>query len=82
MTKVVIFFRKRIKAKRRKKASKKKRVFERISSKETKDSDGNLVFKVSEITSKEVAATGIDWTFSPCLSSPEDYRWGRTYEGF
>ena len=42
----------------------------------------DIVFKVSEITSKEVAATGIDWTFSPCLSSPEDYRWGRTYEGF
>ena len=45
--------RKRIKAKRRKKSSKKKRVFERISSKETKDSDGNLVFKVSENWSKQ-----------------------------
>ena len=42
----------------------------------------NLVYKISEATSLEVAATGIDWTFSPCLSSPEDYRWGRTYEGF
>jgi beta-glucosidase len=41
-----------------------------------------LVYKISEATSLEVAATGIDWTFSPCLSSPEDYRWGRTYEGF
>ena len=41
-----------------------------------------LIFKISEATSIEVAATGIDWTFSPCLSSPEDYRWGRTYEGF
>ena len=41
-----------------------------------------LIHKVSEITSIEVAATGIDWTFAPCLSSPEDYRWGRTYEGF
>ena len=41
-----------------------------------------LVFKISEATSIEVAATGIDWTFSPCLSSPEDYRWGRTYEGY
>jgi len=41
-----------------------------------------LVYKISETTSLEVAATGIDWTFSPCLSSPEDYRWGRTYEGF
>ena len=42
----------------------------------------DLVYKISEITSIEVAATGIDWTFAPCLSSPEDYRWGRTYEGF
>ncbi len=42
----------------------------------------DLVYKISEATSLEVAATGIDWTFSPCLSSPEDYRWGRTYEGF
>ena len=41
-----------------------------------------LIYKISEATSIEVAATGIDWTFSPCLSSPEDYRWGRTYEGF
>ena len=41
-----------------------------------------LIYKISEATSLEVAATGIDWTFSPCLSSPEDYRWGRTYEGF
>ena len=42
----------------------------------------DLIYKISEATSLEVAATGIDWTFSPCLSSPEDYRWGRTYEGF
>ena len=41
-----------------------------------------LIFEVSKATSLEVAATGIDWTFSPCLSSPEDFRWGRTYEGF
>ena len=44
--------RKRIK-KRRKKSSKKKRVFEKTSSKETKDSDGNLVFKVSKNWSKQ-----------------------------
>ena len=41
-----------------------------------------LIYAISRATSLEVAATGIDWTFSPCLSSPEDYRWGRTYEGF
>ena len=41
-----------------------------------------LIYEISKATSLEVAATGIDWTFSPCLSSPEDFRWGRTYEGF
>jgi len=44
--------------------------------------NSDLIFEVSKATSLEVAATGIDWTFSPCLSSPEDFRWGRTYEGF
>jgi len=43
---------KRIK-KRRKKSSKNKRVFEKKSSKETKDSDGNLVFKVPKNWSKQ-----------------------------
>ena len=47
-----------------------------------RNEQSELIHKVSEITSIEVAATGIDWTFAPCLSSPEDYRWGRTYEGF
>jgi beta-glucosidase len=41
-----------------------------------------LVEDVARITSEEVAATGIDWTFSPCLAVPRDIRWGRTYEGF
>lgn len=41
-----------------------------------------LVRSVNEITAKEVAATGIDWTFSPCIAVPRDERWGRTYEGF
>ena len=36
----------------------------------------------SEITAREVAATGIDWTFSPCIAVPQNERWGRTYEGF
>jgi len=41
-----------------------------------------LVKSVNEITAKEVAATGIDWTFSPCIAVPQNERWGRTYEGF
>lgn len=41
-----------------------------------------LVKKVSELTAMEIRATGLDWTFSPCVAVPQDIRWGRTYEGF
>jgi beta-glucosidase len=41
-----------------------------------------LVEEVARITGEEVAGTGIDWTFSPCIAVPRDERWGRTYEGF
>jgi beta-glucosidase len=44
--------------------------------------DPALVEQVEEITGEEVAATGIRWTFSPCIAVPRDERWGRTYEGF
>ena len=27
-------------------------------------------------------ATGIQWAFAPCVTVPQDIRWGRTYEGF
>jgi beta-glucosidase len=41
-----------------------------------------LVEQAARITAREVAGTGIDWTFAPCLAVPQDERWGRTYEGF
>ncbi len=41
-----------------------------------------LVEKISSITAEEVRATGINWTFAPCVAVPRDERWGRTYEGF
>ena len=44
--------------------------------------DSKLVRKVADITAREVAATGINWNFSPCLAIPQDERWGRYYEGF
>ncbi len=44
--------------------------------------DPALVEKVGRITAKEVRATGIQWTFAPCVAAPQDIRWGRTYEGF
>jgi beta-glucosidase len=44
--------------------------------------DPNLIEKIARITAIEVRATGINWTFSPCVTVPQDIRWGRTYEGF
>ena len=44
--------------------------------------DTNLVEKVSYATSVEVLATGLNWTFSPCIAIPLDERWGRHYEGY
>jgi beta-glucosidase len=41
-----------------------------------------LVEKVERITAEEVRATGIQWAFAPCVTVPQDARWGRTYEGF
>ena len=41
-----------------------------------------LVEKIERITAEEVRATGINWAFSPCVTVPQDVRWGRTYEGF
>lgn len=41
-----------------------------------------LVKQVARITAREVRATGIQWTFAPCIAVPRDERWGRTYEGF
>ena len=44
--------------------------------------DAELVRTVARITAIEASATGMDWTFSPCVAVPQDERWGRTYEGF
>lgn len=41
-----------------------------------------LVRQASRITAVEIAATGIDWTFAPCIAVPRNEKWGRTYEGF
>ncbi len=44
--------------------------------------DENLVRRADSVVALEVAATGINWTFAPCIAVPRDLRWGRTYEGF
>lgn len=41
-----------------------------------------LVERAARITSEEVRATGANWAFAPCVTVPQDIRWGRTYEGF
>ncbi len=41
-----------------------------------------LMEQAGRVTAIEIAATGIDWTFAPCVAVPRDERWGRTYEGF
>ena len=41
-----------------------------------------LVREAARVTAIEVAATGIDWTFAPCVAPARDIRWGRTYEGY
>ncbi|MFV3131696.1 glycoside hydrolase family 3 protein [Niveispirillum sp. KHB5.9] len=44
--------------------------------------DRDLLRRTGEVTAREMAATGIDWTFAPALSVVRDDRWGRSYEGF
>jgi beta-glucosidase len=41
-----------------------------------------LIEKVGRIAALEITATGVRWTFAPCIAVPRDERWGRTYEGF
>ena len=45
--------------------------------------DPNLMEQIGIITAREVAATGVDWTFGPCLTVPRDERWGnrKTLDG-
>jgi len=41
-----------------------------------------LVEQAARVTAKEIAGTGINWTFAPCIAVAQDARWGRTYESF
>ena len=44
--------------------------------------DPDLIRRIGEVTAKEVAVTGADWTFGPTVAVPRDERWGRAYEGY
>jgi beta-glucosidase len=41
-----------------------------------------VVEAAGRVTALEMRATGVRWTFAPCIAVPRDIRWGRTYEGF
>lgn len=44
--------------------------------------DPDLIRRIAEVTAREIAVTGIDWTFAPTLAVAQNDRWGRTYESF
>jgi beta-glucosidase len=42
----------------------------------------DLMRQIGQVTAREVAVTGEDWTFAPAVSVARDDHWGRTYESF
>jgi beta-glucosidase len=41
-----------------------------------------LLGEIARVTAEQVRTTGIDWTFAPTVTVPQDDRWGRAYEGY
>ncbi|MXO85841.1 1,4-beta-D-glucan glucohydrolase [Altererythrobacter aurantiacus] len=44
--------------------------------------DVDLIEKIGAVTAKEIRVTGQEWTFAPTVAVPQDFRWGRAYEGY
>jgi beta-glucosidase len=44
--------------------------------------DAALIEKIGDATAKEIRVTGQEWTFAPTVTVPQDWRWGRAYEGY
>lgn len=44
--------------------------------------DPALLQRIAAVTATEVRVTGIDWTFAPTITVPQDTRWGRAFEGY
>lgn len=44
--------------------------------------DTALIEKIGAVTAKEIRVTGQEWTFAPTVAVPQDFRWGRAYEGY
>ncbi len=41
-----------------------------------------LIERIGAATATEIRVTGQEWTFAPTVTVPQDYRWGRAYEGY
>jgi len=44
--------------------------------------DTKLMENIGKVTAKEIAATGVEWTFAPTLAVARNSHWGRTYESY
>ncbi len=44
--------------------------------------DPALIERIGAATAQEIRVTGQEWTFAPTVTVPQDYRWGRAYEGY
>ena len=44
--------------------------------------DEALTFEMGVLTGSDMLHCGFLWTFSPCVASAQDPRWGRTYESY
>jgi len=44
--------------------------------------DPDLLERIGRITSREILATGVEWTFAPTLAVARNNHWGRTYESY
>jgi beta-glucosidase len=44
--------------------------------------DPALIERIGAATATEIRVTGQEWTFAPTVTVPQDFRWGRAYEGY
>ncbi|WP_215227921.1 glycoside hydrolase family 3 protein [Erythrobacter sp. 3-20A1M] len=44
--------------------------------------DPALIETIGRATAEEIRVTGQEWTFAPTVTVPQDWRWGRAYEGY
>ncbi|MFB0612900.1 glycoside hydrolase family 3 protein [Aurantiacibacter poecillastricola] len=44
--------------------------------------DVDLIERIGAATAREIRVTGQEWTFAPTVAVPQDFRWGRSYEGY